>query len=212
MTFIVIFTELAVALLLNFIFVKKIENKTYKIFMGTLNTILSLVFVMLFVVLGIVKNHLNSFIDAEINRLEREVNEIYPGALSKQMSTQEIKNILEKSLDKKEVKGIETLAENIIKTRIQKYTSATLKTFDALERENGKLSVKDALISIKELSINAASPYFRILKIASVVFYFALMIISVLLSIYLANGKNSINEGIVFGEEADKTHIGMKTE
>ncbi len=212
MTFIVIFTALAVALLLNFIFVKKIENKTYKIFMGTLNTILSLVFVMLFVVLGIVKNHLNSFIDAEINRLEREVNEIYPGALSKQMSTQEIKNILEKSLDKKEVKGIETLAENIIKTRIQKYTSATLKTFDALERENGKLSVKDALISIKELSINAASPYFRILKIASVVFYFALMIISVLLSIYLANGKNSINEGIVFGEEADKTHIGMKTE
>lgn len=212
MTFIVIFTALAVALLLNFIFVKKIENKTYKIFMGTLNTILSLVFVMLFVVLGIVKNHLNSFIDAEINRLEREVNEIYPGALSKQMNTQEIKNILEKSLDKKEVKGIETLAENIIKTRIQKYTSATLKTFDALERENDKLSVKDALISIKELSINAASPYFRILKIASVVFYFALMIISVLLSIYLANGKNSINEGIVFGEEADKTHIGMKTE
>lgn len=212
MTFIVIFTALAVALLLNFIFVKKIENKTYKIFMGTLNTILSLVFVMLFVALGIVRNHLNSFIDAEINRLEREVNEIYPGALSKQMNTQEIKNILEKSLDKKEVKGIETLAENIIKTRIQKYTSATLKTFDALERENGKLSVKDALISIKELSINAASPYFRILKIASVVFYFALMIISVLLSIYLANGKNSINEGIVFGEEADKTHIGMKTE
>ena len=212
MTFIVIFTALAVALLLNFIFVKKIENKTYKIFMGTLNTILSLVFMMLFVALGIVKNHLNSFIDAEINRLEREVNEIYPGALSKQMSTQEIKNILEKSLDKKEVKGIETLAENIIKTRIQKYTSATLKTFDALERENDKLSVKDALISIKELSINAASPYFRILKIASVVFYFALMIISVLLSIYLANGKNSINEGIVFGEEADKTHIGMKTE
>ena len=128
------------------------------------------------------------------------------------MSTQEIKNILEKSLDKKEVKGIETLAENIIKTRIQKYTSATLKTFDALERENDKLSVKDALISIKELSINAALPYFRILKIASVVFYFALMIISVLLSIYLANSKNSINEGIVFGEEADKTHIGMKTE
>lgn len=212
MTFIVIFTALAVALLLNFIFVKKIENKTYKIFMGTLNTILSLVFVMLFVALGIVRNHLNSFIDAEINRLEREVNEIYPGALSKQMNTQEIKNILEKSLDKKEVKGIETLAENIIKTRIQKYTSATLKTFDALERENDKLSVKDALISIKELSINAASPYFRILKIASVVFYFALMIISVLLSIYLANGKNSINEGIVFGEEADKTHIGMKTE
>lgn len=212
MIFFIIFIALTVTLLLNFIFLKKIENKTYKICMGALNIILSLAFVILFTALGIVKNHLNSFIDSGIKHLEIEVDEIYPGALEKQMSTQEIKNILEESLNKKEVDGIEALAENIIKARIQKYTSSALKTIKAVERQEDRLSVKDALISIKELSIETASPYFKILQIALFVLYVALIIISILLSIHFANDKDSENKGIVFGEEADRTHIGMKTE
>lgn len=212
MIFFIIFIALTVTLLLNFIFFKKIENKTYKICMGALNVILSLAFVILFTAVGIVKNHLNSFIDSGIKHLEIEVDEIYPGALEKQMSTQEIKNILEESLNKKEVDGIEALAENIIKARIQKYTSSALKTIKAVERQEDRLSVKDALISIKELSIETASPYFKILQIALFVLYVALIIISILLSIHFANVKDSENKGIVFGEEADRTHIGMKTE
>ncbi len=212
MIFFIILIALTVTLLLNFIFLKKIENKTYKICMGALNIILSLAFVILFTVVGIVKNHLNSFIDSGIKHLEIEVDGIYPGALEKQMSTQEIKNILEESLNKKEVDGIEALAENIIKARIQKYTSSALKTIKAVERQEDRLSVKDALISIKELSIETASPYFKILQIALFVLYVALIIISILLSIHFANDKDSENKGIVFGEEADKTHIGMKTE
>ena len=212
MIFFIILIALTVTLLLNFIFLKKIENKAYKICMGALNIILSLAFVILFTTVGIVKNHLNSFIDSGIKHLEIEVDEIYPGALEKQMSTQEIKNILEESLNKKEVDGIEALAENIIKARIQKYTSAALKTIKAVERQEDRLSVKDALISIKELSIETASPYFKILQIALFVLYVALIVISILLSIHFANDKDSENKGIVFGEEADKTHIGMKTE
>lgn len=212
MIFFIILIALTVTLLLNFIFLRKIENKTYKICMGALNIILSLAFVILFTAVGIVKNHLNSFIDSGIKHLEIEVDEIYPGALEKQMSTQEIKNILEESLNKKEVDGIEALAENIIKARIQKYTSSALKTIKAVERQEDRLSVKDALISIKELSIETASPYFKILQIALFVLYVALIIISILLSIHFANDKDSENKGIVFGEEADKTHIGMKTE
>lgn len=212
MIFFIILIALTVTLLLNFIFLKKIENKTYKICMGALNIILSLAFVILFTAVGIVKNHLNSFIDSGIKHLEIEVDEIYPGALEKQMSTQEIKNILEESLNKKEVDGIEALAENIIKARIQKYTSSALKTIKAVERQEDRLSVKDALISIKKLSIETASPYFKILQIALFVLYVALIVISILLSIHFANDKDSENKGIVFGEEADKTHIGMKTE
>lgn len=212
MIFFIILIALTVTLLLNFIFFKKIENKTYKICMGALNIILSLAFVILFTAVGIVKNHLNSFIDSGIKHLEIEVDEIYLGALEKQMSTQEIKNILEESLNKKEVDGIEALAENIIKARIQKYTSSALKTIKAVERQEDRLSVKDALISIKELSIETASPYFKILQIALFVLYVALIIISILLSIHFANVKDSENKGIVFGEEADRTHIGMKTE
>ena len=199
MIFFIIFIALTVTLLLNFIFFKKIENKTYKICMGALNIILSLAFVILFTAVGIVKNHLNSFIDSGIKHLEIEVDEIYPGALEKQMSTQEIKNILEESLNKKEVDGIEALAENIIKAIIQKYTSSALKTIKAVERQEDRLSVKDALISIKELSIETASPYFKILQIALFVLYVAVIIISILLSIHFATYKDSEKKGIVFG-------------
>ena len=166
----------------------------------------------MFICFGIVKNHLNSFIDSGISQLESRVNEIYPGALEKQMSTEEIKNILEESLEKKDVDGIEALAENVIKTRIEKYTSITLRTINVLERENNKLSVKDALISIKELSINTISPYFKIIYILLFVLYFVFIIISIFITIHLSKDKNSTNEGIIFGEEADKTFIGMKTE
>lgn len=212
MTIITILFAITVTLLLNLIFVRKIQNKTYKICMGSINFILSLAFIALFISIGIVKNHLNSFIDSGINQLELRVNEIYPGALEKQMSTEEIKDLLEQSLEKKDVDGIEALAENVIKTRIEKYTSITLKTINALERENNKLSVKDALISIKELSLDTVSPYYKIINILLFVLYIVLVIVSILITIYLSKDKDSTNEGIIFGEKADKTFIGMKTE
>lgn len=212
MTIITILFAITVTLLLNIIFVRKIQNKTYKICMGSINFILSLAFIALFISIGIVKNHLNSFIDSGINQLELRVNEIYPGALEKQMSTEEIKDLLEQSLEKKDVDGIEALAENVIKTRIEKYTSITLKTINALERENNKLSVKDTLISIKELSLDTVSPYYKIINILLFVLYIVLVIVSILITIYLSKDKDSTNEGIIFGEEADKTFIGMKTE
>ena len=212
MTIITILFAITVTLLLNLIFVRKMQNKTYKICMGSINFILSLAFIALFISIGIVKNHLNSFIDSGINQLELRVNEIYPGALEKQMSTEEIKDLLEQSLEKKDVDGIEALAENVIKTRIEKYTSITLKTINALERENNKLSVKDALISIKELSLDTVSPYYKIINILLFVLYIVLVIVSILITIYLSKDKDSTNEGIIFGEEADKTFIGMKTE
>lgn len=212
MTIITILFAITVTLLLNIIFVRKIQNKTYKICMGSINFILPLAFIALFISIGIVKNHLNSFIDSGINQLELRVNEIYPGALEKQMSTEEIKDLLEQSLEKKDVDGIEALAENVIKTRIEKYTSITLKTINALERENNKLSVKDALISIKELSLDTVSPYYKIINILLFVLYIVLVIVSILITIYLSKDKDSTNEGIIFGEEADKTFIGMKTD
>ena len=212
MTVFIILFAIVITLLLNLTFVRKIANKTYKICMGLINYIVSFAFIALFICFGIVKNHLNSFIDSGISQLESRVNEIYPGALEKQMSTEEIKNILEESLEKKDVDGIEALAENVIKTRIEKYTSITLRTINVLERENNKLSVKDALISIKELSINTISPYFKIIYILLFVLYFVFIIISIFITIHLSKDKNSTNEGIIFGEEADKTFIGMKTE
>ncbi len=201
-----------ISILLNFLFVKKLENKTNRICMRVLNVLLSLVFIILFISVEIINRHLNSFIDLGIVQLEKKVDEIYPGVLQKQMNTEEIKNLLEKSLEKNEVNGVQALADNIIKTKIENYALVTLKTINVLERDNNKLSVKDALLSIKELSVNSVSPYFKVVKVILFVLYLILPLLSVLLTFYLSKDKDLKNDGIVFGEEADKTFIGMKTE
>ena len=168
-----------ISILLNFLFVKKLENKTNRICMRVLNVVLSLVFIILFISVEIINRHLNSFIDLGIVQLEKKVDEIYPGALQKQMNTEEIKNLLEKSLEKNEVNGVQALADNIIKTKIENYALVTLKTINVLERDNNKLSVKDALLSIKELSVNSVSPYFKVVKIILFVLYLILALLSV---------------------------------
>lgn len=203
-----------VSILLNFLFGKKLENKTNRICMRVLNVILSFVFIILFIGVDVMGKHLNLFIDLGIAQLEKKTDEIYPGALEKQMSTEEIKKLFEKSLEKNSVNGVQALADNIIKNKIEKYTLVTLKTINVLERDNNKLSVKDVLVSIKELSVNSVSPYFKVVKVILFVLYLILSLLSVLLTFYLSKDKdkNLKNDGIVFGEEADKTFIGMKTE
>ena len=66
--------------------------------------------------------------------------------------------------------------------------------------------------NIKELSVNSVFPYFKVAKIILFVLYLVLTLFSFLLTFYLSKDKDSKNDGIVFGEEADKTFIGMKNE
>lgn len=211
MTITIILFAIILTLILNLSLVRKIGNKTSRISMGVINIIACLVFMILVVLLGAIKNNLSSVIDEGIQKLENKVNEVYPGALEKQMSTEEIKEVLEESLEIDDVDGLEVLAQNIIKSRIEKLTSVTLKTINALERENDRLSVKDALISIKEISVEAIIPYYKTVLIILSSLYFLFIIISILLSLHLVKDSDGDNEGIVFGEEADKTVIGMKS-
>ncbi len=212
MTILVILIALIIPIILHFIFVKKIDNKTYRICMTSLNFLLSAFFICLLIAISFVRNHLSSYIDMGITQLEQRVNEIYPNALEKQMDTEEFKILLEESLKNNESDGIEAIAENVIKSKIKIYTSTTLKTINALEREDNKLSVKDALISIKELSLKGITPYYKIARNILFALYFALIIVSILIANYLINDKDSVNKGIIFGDEADKTTLGMKTE
>ena len=210
MAFFIVFLALLITIVLNCVFAKKIKNKTYMVCMGLLNVAFSLAFVILLVVVGTVKKNLSSYIDLGIKQIEMRVDEICPGALEKQMSTEEVKKLLESSLERKDVNGLESLAENIIKFKIQNFTSSTLKAIKALERDVDKLSIKDALVSIKELSVSSVEPWFIVLEILIIVLYVILIVASALLSLHFANDKDSNNKGVVFGEEADKTFIGME--
>ena len=125
------------------------------------------------------------------------------------MNTGEIKKLLEESFEKSQNDGIAGIGENIVKSEIEKYTTSTLKAINFLEREENTLSVKDALLSIKELSLNTARPYFWIAKVLLFIVYGLLIIVSIILSNFLKK-EAAGNKGVVFGEEADKTFIGME--
>lgn len=196
MTPFISFCALLITILLNNVFAKKVENKTYRIWMSLLNVVLSLSFVILFVIIGTVKKNLNSYIDLGINKLEMQVNEIYPGVLEKQMNTEEVKNILESSLERKRVNSLESLTENILKSAVKRYTSTALKIINNLERDTDKLSVKDALISIKELCLNTAVPWFKFLTFLIVGLYTILIVVSILLSLHLSNNNDIKNKCI----------------
>ena len=209
MTALVIILAVIITIMLNIVFAKKIKNRANRNFMYATNIIISVIFLILFCITGFIKNNLNSFIDFGINKLETKVNEIYPGAIEIQMNTTELKELLEKSLDDKtETKGLEGIATNILKNKIQKYTSGTLKILNTLEREENKLSVKDALISIKEQSLQAITTGIRFIKIGLFILYFLFIIFAILFSKSLQKEKQ--NQGIVFGEDADKTFIDME--
>ena len=208
MTALVISFAVIMTVVSNILFVKKIKNKSNRIFMYMANSFVSLVFVILFCVSGFIRNNLENFIDFGITSLEKKVDEIYPGALEIQMDTTEIKDLLEKSLRKNSNKGLEAIAENIIKKKIQKFSSGTLKIIKTLEREEDKLSVKDALISIKEQSLKTIYSAIRIIKIGLFILYLIIILLSILFTKSLQKEKE--NQGIVFGEEADKTFIGME--
>ena len=209
MIFIVLFFVFLTILLSVFV-VRKLSNKTYRFCINSVNVLILIIFIGLFSAVGIVKNNLNKFIDTQIGLVERKANEIYPNALDLQMSTAEIKDLLEQSLTFESDGELESAVINVIKSTISDYTSFTLKTIKKLERTEDKLSVKEALISLKEICVDAVNPYYKFAYAAITVCFAIYLLIVFLLCKYLNKNQKSVNSSIVFGDEANSVETGMK--
>ena len=199
---------IAIVATLHVTVVQKNPKLTNRVCITGANIILSLAFVVLLYAINTVQDEANSYIDSQIALLEQKVNEIYPDAMNKQMSTVEVKETLMKALEKNKDGTAEAVGENIAKTLVEDYTESALSAIQSLERTSDQLSVKDALVSIKEIALEKTMPYLRLLRNVLVAVYILALIISVIFSFFLA--KSGGSDGIVFGEEADQTHIGMK--
>ncbi|MCQ2097710.1 MAG: hypothetical protein MJY87_07185 [Fibrobacter sp.] len=175
------------------------------------NAILSLIFLVLFSVFYTIRNGANDFIDTQITTLEQKVNEIYPNAMNEQMSTVEIKELLASTLTKNTSQSAEAAAENIAKGLVSDYTSSALEIINSLERTSGKISAKEALVSLKEQLLEKTMPYFTFLTVALFIAYFIGLIIIAAVSIILA--KQTVkDDGIIYGEDADATKIGVRSD
>jgi len=208
MTIISFFLCIVVIVALHTTVVQKNKSLTNRVCLTGANILISLVFIVLVFIVNTIRDEANGFVDQQISQLEQKVNEIYPDAMNIEMSTVELKEMLVASLQKSTEGTLESTAENFTKTMLEDYTSGALEAIQALERKNGKLSVKDALVSIKEMALNEVLPYFSILIALLYLSYAFAIGISIIVAIVLAKPKSN---GLVFGEEANKTALGMKT-
>ena len=91
---------IAIVAVLHVTVVQKNPKLTNRVCITGANIILSLAFVVLLYAINPVQDEANSYIDSQIALLEQKVNEIYPDAMNKQMSTVEVKETLMKALEK----------------------------------------------------------------------------------------------------------------
>lgn len=96
--------------------------------------------------------------------------------------------------------------------QMDNFTGTALRTIDYLERTDNMLSVKDALISLKEICVEKINPFYKTANIILTVLFSIYMLCSFFLSLYLSSSKAKENKSIIFGETAGKTTAGMKAE
>ncbi|NLM01387.1 MAG: hypothetical protein GX220_08060 [Treponema sp.] len=159
-----------------------------------------------------IENKFNFFIDQQIISLEKQVNTIYPDILNKQIDTKEIKKILESTFENSQTENIDAIVTNIFKATIKNYTSLAVETINKLEKKENKLSIKEALVSLKEISYGKIIQYIKVIRILLTALLVVYCIISLIYSIYNSKQRVGKNKSIIFGEESEDTALGMNVE
>ena len=208
MTILAFIISAATVILLHKELVSKNPSQTKRICITGVNILFSIFFVAFIAVISMVRSEADAYIDQHIKNLEQETGKIYPGALDEQMSTVKVKEMLIAAFEKDQNHSVNAVAGNIAKTFMENYTLAVLKAIQSLERTSDRISIKHALVSVKETSLSEAMPYFSILEISLLFAYFVYVIISVAFTRMLNSPKGG---NIPFGNNAEKNPSGTTT-
>ena len=150
----------------------------------------------------------NILLDKHLAKLEKSVESYYPNALSKKYSTTELKKILTSVLEKEEIENNFVIA--IVYDNIPELIDSALATINYVESEKDTITIKDSITSIKEITLLELTKRISYIRKLTFLTYVAYILISIFLSIQFIKEPTKKNKGITFGEEADKTSIGMK--
>ena len=189
-------------LILNILLARKIPAKTFRIGMEIANATIAFVLAVLFVFASFANSYLKAFFGQQTERVESTVNRIYPGAFEQSFSTVELKEILRSSLES-ESKGsaVETIAVNLVKLKLNKYMALMLSAVNALEQNEGTLSLKDVTVSFESLLLERTAIVFRIIRRMLFVVYAVCFVASLAVSCYLTKNGCERTKSIVFGEQ-----------
>lgn len=207
MIYFIVFSIL-ITLVLNICFVNKINNKTNRLTLYFCNIIFSVIFILLMLFCSFASKGINYLVDKQIEKLEQKVNEYFPNALTKEFDTTQIKTMLREVINT-ENSEID-LIQNIIYNSVTDFSTATLNIITTIDKNKNTISIKEAMINIKEVSLNKINPYINLIKNIIIIIYVLYLIISFILSLVFLKNTTKQTSGIVFGEEAEKISIGME--
>lgn len=207
MIYFIVFSIL-ITLVLNICFVNKINNKTNRLTLYFCNIIFSVIFILLMLFCSFASKGINYLVDKQIEKLEQKVNEYFPNALTKEFDTTQIKTMLREVINT-ENSEID-LIQNIIYNSVTDFSTATLNIITTIDKNKNTISIKEAMINIKEVSLNKINPYINLIKNIIIIIYVLYLIISFILSLVFLKNTTKQTSGIIFGEEADKISAGME--
>jgi hypothetical protein len=205
----------AIAWVLNKIFPLKLENKGQRIGMQVAVYIVFILLGFAFASMFSLRLVLDKFIVNRIQAMEVSLSNIFPNT-----------NILETSLDTKDLVSLnnqlqqsvneintssdsffERLAFDAFMGKLSGYINAVdsgVTTLAAMSNDDGTVTVNTILYNLKDIALDAVSPYFKvgqililILLVVSVGIYFGIYV-------YIKKGGALYNKSIVYGDVDDK--------
>jgi hypothetical protein len=205
-----------IAWVLNKFFPVKIENKSQRI---GLQVAVYIVFILLgfgFTSLFSLRLVLDKFIVNRIKAMELTLAAKFPNSniMELTLNTNELvslNNQLKQSvndIDTSNDSFFERLAFDTFMGKLSDYIKAVdsgVTTLAAMSNDDGTVTVNTILYNLKDIALDAVSPYFRVGQIIILVLLVIAAGVYIGIIIYINKGGSLYNKSIVFGDDIDKS-------
>ena len=204
----------AITFTLNKLLADKIENKNHRLALKISAYIIFCLLGLLYASIGSLKPTLNKFIDGRINTVEITLNQYFPNTriMEININTDEFVEVsarLQQSLrdiDKSDDSFFERLVFDAFIARLTPYITAAdtgINTVAMMGNEQGNVTIKTVLLNLKEMALDAISPYFIILYIMILIFLLIFVGVYLGIAFRLKKGGAMYNKSIVFGDKSE---------
>jgi nitrogen fixation/metabolism regulation signal transduction histidine kinase len=206
---------IAVAWLLNKLLSGKIENKSHRIGLQVGAYIVFILIGFAFTSLFSLRTVLDTFIDNRIQFIEENLSKMFPDTniLEARFNISELVSIndqLQQSInviDTKSDNFFERLVYNAFLGKLFFYINAVdtgVTTLSNISDDDGSVTIRSILYGIKNIALDTASPYIKIIQIILFILFFISIFVYVGIVIYIKKGGALYNKSIVYGDNSNK--------
>jgi hypothetical protein len=209
-----------IAFFLNKVLANKVEKKHQKLALQVITYSVCFLLAATFLVTVSLRTILDNFIDKKIEFVENELGTTFPNTniLETNIDTtelaatfKELHQILEPD-DTAESNYIEKIVFAVFLRKLTNYiyiAENQVTKLTGIADNNGMITIKSIILSLKKQTLDAVSPYFTLAQVAIVILLFVYIGIYIGVVVFLTKGGGSYNKSIVFGEAAGNVEKGM---